>query len=170
MAAAVGESAPDFTLMDQGRRPVSLSDLRGKKSLIVFFPFAFSRTCQGELCSIRDNLHSLDAADANVVAISCDHFYSNRAWTEQEGFGFKILSDHWPHGAVSRAYGCFDEQIGCAIPRNLRSRRDRHHPGDHLHREHRPSPQLRQLPRSACIDLSPGPSRTSCRCFVGRHT
>ncbi len=115
MAAAVGESAPDFTLMDQGRRPVSLSDLRGKKSLIVFFPFAFSRTCQGELCSIRDNLHSLDAADANVVAISCDHFYSNRAWTEQEGFGFKILSDHWPHGAVSRAYGCFDEQIGCAI-------------------------------------------------------
>lgn len=115
MAAAVGESAPDFTLMDQGRRPVSLSDLRGKKSLIVFFPFAFSRTCQGELCSIRDNLHALDAADANVVAISCDHFYSNRAWTEQEGFGFKILSDHWPHGAVSRAYGCFDEQIGCAI-------------------------------------------------------
>ncbi len=115
MAAGVGEPAPDFTLVDQGRRPVSLSDLRGKKSLIVFFPFAFSRTCQGELCSIRDNLHSLDAADANVVAISCDHFYSNRAWTEQEGFGFKILSDYWPHGAVSRAYGCFDEQIGCAI-------------------------------------------------------
>lgn len=115
MPAAVGEYAPDFTLMDQGRRPVSVSDLHGKRSLIVFFPFAFSRTCQGELCTIRDNLHSLDAADANVVAISCDHFYSNRAWTEQEGFGFKILSDYWPHGAVSRAYGCFDEQIGCAL-------------------------------------------------------
>ena len=115
MPAVVGRPAPDFTLMDQGRNPVSLSDLKGKKSLIVFFPFAFSKTCHGELCTIRDNLHGLDAADANVVAVSCDHFYSNRAWTEQEGFGFRILSDYWPHGAVARAYGCFDEQIGCAV-------------------------------------------------------
>lgn len=115
MPTAVGQPAPDFTLMDQLRNPVSLSDLRGKKALIVFFPFAFSRTCQGELCTIRDNLHSLAGADAEVVAISCDHFYSNRAWTEQEGFDFRILSDYWPHGAVARAYGCFDEQIGCAV-------------------------------------------------------
>jgi peroxiredoxin len=114
MPAEVGQPAPDFTLMDQDRNPVSLSDLNGRKTLIVFFPFAFSNVCQGELCSIRDNLHSLDAADANVVAISVDHFYSNRAWAAREGFGFKLLSDYWPHGAVARAYGCFNEDIGCA--------------------------------------------------------
>lgn len=115
MAVELGRPAPDFTLMDQNRKKVSLSDLRGKKTLIVFFPFAFSDVCQGELCSIRDNLHTFDAADANVVAISADHFFSNRAWTAQEGFGFRILSDYWPHGAVAREYGCFNEAVGCAM-------------------------------------------------------
>jgi len=115
MPAEVGRPAPDFTLMDQSRNPVSLGDLEGSNSLVVFFPFAFSRTCLGELCTIRDNLHSLDAANSNVVAISCDHFYSNRAWTEQEGFGFKILSDYWPHGEVAKAYGCFNKAFGFAM-------------------------------------------------------
>lgn len=115
MTAEVGQPAPDFTLMDHERNKISLSELRGKKTLIVFFPFAFSRVCQGELCTIRDNLHSFETADANVVAISCDHFFSNRAWTEKEGFGFRILSDYWPHGAVARAFGCFNEQVGCAM-------------------------------------------------------
>lgn len=115
MAAEVGQPAPDFTLMDDERNKISLSDLRGKKTLIVFIPFAFSRVCQGELCTIRDNLHSFETADANVVAISCDHFFSNHAWAEKEGFGFRILSDYWPHGAVARAFGCFNEQVGCAM-------------------------------------------------------
>ena len=115
MPAQVGQPAPDFTLVDQTRTPISLADLRGRKTLLVFFPFAFSGVCQGELCTIRDNLHGLEAADANVVAISCDPHHANRAWTEQEGFGFKILSDFWPHGAVSQAYGCFNDQVGCAM-------------------------------------------------------
>jgi peroxiredoxin len=114
MTAVVGQPAPEFTLLDPRRNPVSLADLRGKKTLVVFFPFAFSNTCQGELCTIRDNLHTFESADANVVAISVDHFFSNRAWSEREGFGFPILSDYWPHGAVAREYGCFDEQVGCA--------------------------------------------------------
>ena len=115
MAADVGQPAPDFTLVDQERNRFSLSDLKGKKTVIVFIPFAFSRTCQGELCTIRDNLHALEAADANVVAITCDTFFSNAAWTKQEGFGFKILSDYWPHGATAQAYGCFDDRAGSAI-------------------------------------------------------
>lgn len=115
MTAQVGQPAPDFTLLDQTRTPVSLADLKGRKTLLVFFPFSFSRVCEGELCTIRDNLHSLDSADANVVAISVDSHHANRVWSEQEGFGFKLLSDFWPHGAVAQAYGCFNEKVGCAM-------------------------------------------------------
>jgi mycoredoxin-dependent peroxiredoxin len=115
MAAQVGEPAPDFTLLDQTRTPVSLSEFKGKKTLVVFIPFAFSPTCGSELCTIRDNLAALSSVDANVVAISTDSHHANRVWTAQEGFEFKILSDFWPHGGVAQAYGCFNEQVGCAM-------------------------------------------------------
>jgi peroxiredoxin len=114
MAAQIGSPAPDFSLKDQDNNLVTLADLKGRRTLVVFFPFAFSGICQGELCTIRDNLHSLDAADANVVAISVDHRFANRAFAEQQGFGFRVLSDYWPHGAVAQAYGCFNEKVGCA--------------------------------------------------------
>ncbi|MDH4116146.1 MAG: peroxiredoxin [Acidimicrobiia bacterium] len=115
MSAPIGTPAPDFALRDQDRNLVSPADLRGRKALIVFFPFAFSGVCEGELCTIRDNLHSFGSADAEVVAISCDHLMANKAWSDKEGFGFRILSDYWPHGAVAQAYGCFNEKVGCAM-------------------------------------------------------
>jgi peroxiredoxin len=115
MAAEVGRPAPDFTMVNHKREMVSLSDLKGKKTLIVFYPFAFSGVCEGELCTIRDNLHTFEAADANVVAVSCDPFHAIRVWSEQENFGFTLLSDFWPHGEVARAYGCFNEKAGCAM-------------------------------------------------------
>jgi peroxiredoxin len=115
MPAIVGQPAPDFTLRDQDRNPVSLADLKGRKTLIVFYPFAFSSVCQGELCTIRDNLRSLDSVDANVVAISADSLHANRAWAAEEGFGFRLLADYWPHGAVAQAYGCFNDKVGCAM-------------------------------------------------------
>jgi mycoredoxin-dependent peroxiredoxin len=115
MSVQVGQPAPDFTLLDQTKTPVSLSDLKGKKTLIVFFPFAFSGVCQGELCTIRDNMAALNSVDANVVTISTDTHHANRVWAAQEGFEFKMLSDFWPHGAVAQAYGCFNDQVGCAM-------------------------------------------------------
>ncbi len=115
MVAQVGQPAPDFTLLDQTRTPVSLSELKGKKTLIVFFPFAFSGVCQGELCTIRDNMAALNSVDANVVAISVDSHHANREWSAREGFEFKLLSDFWPHGAVAQAFGCFNDQVGCAM-------------------------------------------------------
>ncbi len=115
MAAQVGSKAPDFTLMDQNRNPVSLGDLAGHKALIVFIPFPFTGVCTGELCEIRDHLDELSQADGKVVVITCDTIFSNKAWATQEGFEFPILSDFWPHGAVTQAYGCFNDELGCAM-------------------------------------------------------
>ncbi len=114
MTAEIGSPAPQFTLRDQDRNEVSLADFRGRKTLVVFIPFPFSRICQSELCAVRDNLHSLNSADANVVVIACDTIFVHKKWAEIEGFEFPILSDFWPHGATASAYGVFNEDLGVA--------------------------------------------------------
>ncbi|HKY58617.1 MAG TPA: peroxiredoxin [Aeromicrobium sp.] len=114
MTIAVGELAPDFTLKNQHGQEVSLSGLRGKPVAVVFFPFAFTGICTGELCEIRDNLSVFTEQGAVVVAISCDPVFSNRVFSDQEGYTFDILSDFWPHGAVSQAYGVFEPGPGAA--------------------------------------------------------
>ena len=114
MPLDVGTPAPDFTLLNQDREPVSLDDLRGSKSVIVFIPFAFTRTCESELCQIRDEYSMFNEADSKVVAITCNTLHANKVWSEQQGFQFDILSDWWPHGAVSRKYETFNEGFGYA--------------------------------------------------------
>jgi mycoredoxin-dependent peroxiredoxin len=114
MAAEIGSPAPDFTLLNYDRTPVSLGDLRGRKTLIVFIPWPFTRVCTSELCSLRDSLSTLEEAETNVVVITSDSYGSNRAWAAAEGVTYPILSDHWPHGAVATAYGCFHEGLGVA--------------------------------------------------------
>ena len=117
MTLEIGAPAPDFTLKNQHGEDVSLSALRGRPVALVFFPFAFSGICTGELCEIRDNIAAFaegraDGQEVEVLAISCDHFFSNRAFADAEGLGFSVLSDFWPHGEVSRAYGIFNEGAG----------------------------------------------------------
>lgn len=114
MTLSIGTPAPDFTLLNQDREPVSLEDLKGGKSAIVFIPFAFTRTCEGELCQIRDEYSMFDDAEVRVVAITCNTLHANKVWSEQQGFQFDILSDFWPHGAVSRKYETFNEGYGYA--------------------------------------------------------
>lgn len=109
----VGDAAPDFTLRDQQGKRVSLSDYRGIKNVVlVFYPFAFSGICTGELCEIRDNLGDFEGEDVQVLALSCDHMFTQRAWSVAEGYFFPMLSDYWPHGAVAQAYGVFDRSGG----------------------------------------------------------
>src|SRR4051794_32374910 len=111
MTLDIGSMAPDFTLKNQHGEDISLSSFRGAKNVVlVFFPFAFSGICTGELSDIRDRLE--DFGDAEVLAISCDHFFSNRAFADRDGYAFSILSDFWPHGEVSRSYGTFNEGAG----------------------------------------------------------
>lgn len=114
MSLVVGTPAPDFALRNQHRELVSLEDLKGSKATIVFIPFAFTKTCQGELCEIRDNLHRFDDSGVRVMAITCNTFHSNAAWAEQQGYTFDILSDFWPHGETARAYESFNETYGFA--------------------------------------------------------
>jgi peroxiredoxin len=111
---AVGDVAPDFALTDTHGTPVRLSELRGTPVVLVFLPFAFSGTCTGELCELRDNIAAFERAGVRLFAISCDPMYALRAWAEAEGYQFDLLSDFWPHGAAARAYGVFDEDRGRA--------------------------------------------------------
>ena len=113
---AVGEPAPDFTLRNQHGESVTLSQFRGAKNVIlVFYPFAFSGICTGELCEIRDELADFEGEDVQVLGISCDPMHSLRAWADREGYTFPLLSDFWPHGAVATQYGVFAADKGFAI-------------------------------------------------------
>jgi len=115
MAVEVGQTAPDFTLKDQAGNEVSLADYQGKQPVVlVFYPFTFTGVCQGELCEIRDDPSTFEAADAAVLAVSCDTRHAQAQWAEQQGFTFPVLSDFWPHGAVAKEYGVFNDKLGCA--------------------------------------------------------
>jgi mycoredoxin-dependent peroxiredoxin len=116
MALEIGQEAPDFALKDEHGQLVRLSDFRGEKNVtIVFYPFAFSGTCTGELCQIRDNLEIFEADNVQVLAVSCDAVFTVRTWAEKEKFNFPLLSDFWPHGAVAQQYDVFNDVTGTAI-------------------------------------------------------
>jgi mycoredoxin-dependent peroxiredoxin len=115
MALSPGTEAPDFELRDQTGKPVRLSDYLGKKAVVlVFFPFTFSGTCEGELCSIRDQVEHFQNDEVETLAVSVDSPFAHRVWAEQQGYTFPILADFWPHGAVAQIYGIFNEHVGAA--------------------------------------------------------
>ncbi|MEU6743008.1 peroxiredoxin [Streptosporangium sandarakinum] len=114
MAVEVGSPAPDFELKDQHGTPVKLSDHRGKKVVLIFYPLAFSGVCHGELCALRDEFIATAPEDVQVLTVSVDSVFTHRAWADQEGYTFPLLSDFWPHGQVAQAYGVFDEEKGLA--------------------------------------------------------
>ncbi|NEC25573.1 peroxiredoxin [Streptomyces sp. SID8111] len=116
MAIKAGDKAPDFELKDNHGRTVRLSDFRGRSNvLLVFYPFAFTGVCTGELGELRDNLPRFADRDTQLLAVSNDSIHTLRVFAEQEGLEYPLLSDFWPHGEVSRAYGVFDEAKGCAV-------------------------------------------------------
>jgi peroxiredoxin len=116
MTVEVGSEAPDFTLNDYNKQPVQLSSFRGDKPvLVVFYPFAFSGICTGELRQLRDEFADYDNKGVQVLGVSVDTPFSLKAWAEKEGYQFPLLSDFWPHGEVAKAYGVFNEQAGLAV-------------------------------------------------------
>jgi peroxiredoxin len=116
MALAIGDVAPDFTLNDQTRTPVTLSDFRGRKHvLVVFYPLAFSGVCTGELCDLRDGIDGFRSDEVETLAVSVDSSAATAAFAAKEGYDFPLLSDFWPHGAVADQYGVFDAATGLAL-------------------------------------------------------
>lgn len=110
-----GQRAPGFELRDQHGQSVTLSSYADRSPvLLVFYPFAFSGVCSGELHGLRDGWAEASAGRAELVALSCDPVHTLRAFAESDGLEFPLLSDFWPHGAVSSAYGAFDSGRGAS--------------------------------------------------------
>jgi len=116
MSLAIGSPAPQFSLTNQHGENISIADYKGKKNVVVlFYPFAFSGICTGELCGLRDDLAAFQNENVELIAISCDPMYAQKAFAEKEGYKFPVLADFWPHGAAAKVYGVFNEERGCAI-------------------------------------------------------
>lgn len=112
----LGTPAPDFTLRDQFGADTTLSSFTGRKAvLLLFYPFAFSGVCTGEMAQVRQRLADFVTFDTEVLGISCDPMFALRAFADADGLNFPLLSDFWPHGEVTRAYGVFDERAGCPL-------------------------------------------------------
>jgi peroxiredoxin len=118
VSPSTGERAPDFRTRNHHGETVTLHELVAGSDgpvLLVFYPWAFSGICTGELAALRDGHAELAAAGVRVLAVSCDAMFTLRAFAEAEDLPFDLLSDHWPHGAIAREYGVFDDEAGCAL-------------------------------------------------------
>jgi peroxiredoxin len=94
MSVEIGSEAPDFTLPNQDRQPVRLSQELAKGPVVLaFFPAAFSSVCEKELCTFRDGMAALSSAKSQVLGISVDTFFALKAWADRQKFGFPLLSD-----------------------------------------------------------------------------
>lgn len=114
MSIHVGDQAPDFKLSNQFGEEVSLSGLKGKPVVVVFYPLSFSGICTGELCELRDNISMFETSGVELLAISVDSKYVQAKFAEQENYTFNVLADFWPHGSVASSYGVFLEDKGIA--------------------------------------------------------
>ena len=104
MSVEVGAKAPDFTLPNQDRENVTLSEqLKNGPAVLVFFPAAFSSVCQQEMCTFRDSMAELGKSSAKVLGISTDTFFAQKAWADQQKLNFPLLSDY--NKEVIRKYG-----------------------------------------------------------------
>lgn len=110
MAIEVGQQAPDFTLFSSEKKEITLSELKGQKVLLLFFPLAFTSVCTAELCSVRDNLNWYDNVNAKVFGISVDTLQTLARFKEEQKLNFTLLSDF--NKEVSRLYGSIYEMFG----------------------------------------------------------
>jgi peroxiredoxin len=109
MAVDVGSKAPDFTLTNQDRQPVKLSEQKGQPVVLAFFPAAFSSVCTKELCTFRDSMARLNSAKAQVYGVSVDTFFTLKAFQDAQGYNFPLLSDF--NKEVIKDYGVFNEDM-----------------------------------------------------------
>jgi peroxiredoxin len=109
-----GSPAPDFTLPDQDGHKVSLADLRGKTTVLVFYPLDFSPVCTDQLNVYDEVLDDLHEAGVTLYGVSVDSAYCHKAFQTELGIRIPLLADFHPKGAVASAYGLYDEKWGSA--------------------------------------------------------
>jgi peroxiredoxin (alkyl hydroperoxide reductase subunit C) len=110
----VGAKAPDFALPDQDGHKVSLEDLRGKRTVLAFYPLDFSPVCTDQLNVYNEVLGELEAAGVQLYGVSVDSAYAHSAFQRHLGIRIPLLADFHPKGAVASAYGVYDERWGSA--------------------------------------------------------
>ncbi|MEO6700982.1 MAG: peroxiredoxin [Jatrophihabitantaceae bacterium] len=111
----VGSVAPDFELRDQNNEVVRLSDFRGSKAvLLVFYPFAFTSICTGELGQLRENIDAFANEQVQVLTLSIDSSFSHKIFSQRDELNFPLLADFWPHGGVAQSFGVFNGEVGVA--------------------------------------------------------
>jgi peroxiredoxin (alkyl hydroperoxide reductase subunit C) len=111
----VGEQAPDFTLHDQNNELFTLSKFRGEKAvLVIFYPFAFTGICTGELGAVQADLALFQNDRVQVATVSVDSVFTHKIFSQRDGFEFPLLSDFWPHGEIAQRYGSFNADGGFA--------------------------------------------------------
>ncbi len=116
MTITTGDPAPEFDLEETYKHRVRLSDFYGKRNvLLVFHPFAFTAVCEEEARDLQENLGSFNAANTEVIFVSCDTSAARQAWKRQLGAEYLFASDFWNHGAAARAYGVFNEKTGAPV-------------------------------------------------------
>jgi len=107
-----GSPAPDFTLPDQDGHKVSLADLRGQTTVLVFYPLDFSPVCTDQLNVYNEVLDDLEQAGVRLYGVSVDSAYCHKAFQAELGIRIPLLADFHPKGAVAKAYGVYDERWG----------------------------------------------------------
>ena len=107
-----GESAPEFTLPNHRGEPVSLSDFRGRKVMLVFYPADFSPVCSDQLSIYQEVLDEIDDAGVQLLGISVDSSWTHNAFRKQLGLDIPLLADFHPKGEVSRSYGAYIDDYG----------------------------------------------------------
>ena len=115
MSLNIGDSIPKFSLVNYDKEKYESKDSLGRKTMFVFMPFPFSSVCDGEICELRDNLDSFKSAETDTVMITVAARPTNEAWAKHNQIEFPILADFWPHGEVSKMFGCFNEGAGISL-------------------------------------------------------
>lgn len=109
MSISIGQTAPDFTLQNTDKKPVSLKDYQGQNVLLLFFPLAFTSTCTAELCAVRDDLKRYENANVQPIGISVDSLFTLEKYRQEQDLNFPLLSDF--NKEVSKAYGALYEDF-----------------------------------------------------------
>jgi glutaredoxin-dependent peroxiredoxin len=113
MALKVGDKAPDFTLVDTDRKPRSMKEFFGKSTVMAFYPGAFTGVCAKEMCTLRDSLSAFNSMNAQVVGVSVDSPFANKAFAEKNGLTFPLLSD-FSHEVSKKYCGVYPAFAGVA--------------------------------------------------------
>ena len=108
MSIAVGQTAPDFMLLNQEKKEVKLSDFAGEKNVVlVWYPLDWSPTCTNEHVCFVNDMKAFETLDAEVLGVSVDSVWSHKAFAEKMGIKYSLLADFHPRGAASEKYGVY---------------------------------------------------------------